>query len=479
MKNKSSTSFWGHVTKITTGTALGQICAIIAIPIISRLYEPDEIGVLNIVKSIAGVIAIIGSLRLERAIILVDENDRVRLFFVCIYILCIITSISAVVIWVNGEIFSDWFDLPQTILPFIPVLILFSGLFNIFTSLSNSYLLYVSISLSLVITSFIGYFLKVFNGYIFETNYLGLLFAEIAGIFCSLLILMLGLRKKIGNWFKNLPSLEFSKKILKQEREFLKYDNLTSLLNNFSWLMPVFFLSVYFNNAIVGYYAFGFTLLRLPMNLLGKAIGNVFYKSSSMKKNNEEIAEESLNVIQKLFFFGSLPTVLIGLFGKEIFTLFLGAEWGEVRVFSQILSFWSLVWLISSPISNLFYTLRLQKSFLIFMVVSVLLRALAFILGGELGNVYWTLISFSISSVIIYGYQIIYLFSKLDVSSKTLWKKVSTESISIGWPIAVMVLLVFLEISIVFKLAISVVVILFVYALEILAERKNIGLNEG
>ncbi|MFN7015181.1 MAG: oligosaccharide flippase family protein, partial [Bacteroidia bacterium] len=207
---------------------------------------------------------------------------------------------------------------------------------------------------------------------------------------------------------------------------FLRYDVPAALLNYASWSIPTFLLAYYFDAVVVGYYALGFTMLRLPMNLLGKAIGDVFYKKSAIDSNDKsKLRTSSSTVVILLFSFGILPIAAVYFFGDVLFSFFFGKEWIEAGRYSQILSIWTLVWFVSSPISNLYYVLGLQKSFLWFMIVSLVMRALSISVGAQFFDPEGTLVLYSIASLMIYGYQVIFLLGMIDTKAinffKNLW----------------------------------------------------------
>jgi len=471
---KNRSLFWRNVGKLVSGTFLGQLTALIALPLITRVYLPEDIGSLSVINSLAGTIVIISSLRLERALILTDKEKRIKLFYLCVVLVLIISSLSFAVLLFQYELLSYLFNLPSLDVIFlVPIIIILKGFYNILSNLSNSYLLYTSLSLSIIVTAVTGYSLKVILGYFYSADFLSLIISELVAVFLSIILLFYFLIGKEREKFKTIPSFSFIKKIFKEENDFLKYDNLTSLLNNFSWLMPVFFLSWYFDNQVVGYYSLGFTLLRMPMNLLGKSIGNVFYKSSSLKRDKAEIAQESINVIQNLMFFGMLPSVVVLIYGEDLFTVFLGDNWSEAGVYSQILSLWTLIWLVSSPISNLFYTLRIQKSFLKFMIVSLLVRGGSFIIGGEFGNVYLALILFSLTSILVYGYQTKYLLAKLGVSFTFIIKKNFREIKPLLVPIVLLILLNFWDLIFSVKIFIIGIIVISTLVIKLKKSRSD------
>ncbi len=208
-------------------------------------------------------------------------------------------------------------------------------------------------------------------------------------------------------------------------------------------------------------------MLRLPMNLLGKAIGDVFYKKSANDaKDIPKLRVSSSTVVILLFSFGILPIAAVYFFGDVLFSFFFGKEWIVAGRFSQILSIWTLVWFVSSPISNLYYVLGLQKSFLRFMIVSLVFRAIAIAIGAQFFNPEGTLVLYSIASLMIYGYQVIFLLGMVETKALNFFKNLWISSrfailpliamailnyLSLGTPIMMSILIPIIGISMAFR----------------------------
>jgi O-antigen/teichoic acid export membrane protein len=211
------------------------------------------------------------------------------------------------------------------------------------------------------------------------------------------------------------------KRLLLEHKNFIKFDVPASLLNFLSWSAASFLLAYFFDAKTVGYYALGFTMLRLPMNLLGKAIGDVFYKKSAGEASDIVMLRKSSNqVVIQLFSFGLLPIMAVFFFGDVLFSFFFGKQWIPAGEYSQVLSFWTFIWFISSPISNLYYILGLQHKFLQFMAVSLIIRALAIVIAAKFFDAKSAIVFYSIASLLVYGYQLIYLLKMLKTDFKQL-----------------------------------------------------------
>ena len=99
-----SKPFFRNVTVLAGGTAFAQILTILASPLISRLYSPDELGMFAVYVSIYSVIVSVASWRYEVAIPL-PEADKIaaNLLILCTGILISSSVITGIVLWLFGE----------------------------------------------------------------------------------------------------------------------------------------------------------------------------------------------------------------------------------------------------------------------------------------------------------------------------------------------------------------------------------------
>lgn len=71
---KLKSEFSRNVLTLMSGTALSQIIAILVLPILSRIYNPNDFGKLAIVMAISNIAGVVLALRYEMAIMLPKQN---------------------------------------------------------------------------------------------------------------------------------------------------------------------------------------------------------------------------------------------------------------------------------------------------------------------------------------------------------------------------------------------------------------------
>ena len=191
---------------------------------------------------------------------------------------------------------------------------------------------------------------------------------------------------------------------IKRHKKFPIYDTWSALLNTASWQLPTFLLASFFSTTVVGYYALGFRILKLPMSLIGTAIAQVFFQRAAEAKAKGKLAPLVENTFRQLVTLSLFPMVMLAIIGRDLYVVVFGSDWAEAGVYTQILSIWIFFWFISSPLTTLFRVLEKQEFALKFNITLFITRFVSLWVGGYFANARLALILFSISGIFMYGY---------------------------------------------------------------------------
>lgn len=417
---KSKESFVTDVFTLVSGTAFAQFLAIIATPILTRFYSPDDFGLLTLFVSICGVLGVITCMRYELSIMLPkSDEEAVNLLGLSLFITSIISSLTVPVIWFGGQQFLSIISLPQlrSYLWMIPPFTFISGVFlsaNYWNSRNKHF---QRLSIARINRSIITTGIQLVAGFCGYATGGILIGANVAGQLLSTLILSCQIWR---NDISLLRSISWEKMIygLKKYRKFPLVDTWSSLLNTISWQLPSFLLAYFFSPAVVGFYSLGFQLLHLPMSFIGQSISQVFFQRAAESKSNGTLSSLVENVFRFFLIIGMFPVLTLTIIGDDVFNLVFGNNWTEAGVYTQILGLWALVWFISSPLSTLWVVMNKQEIGFKVTSLNLITRFLSLWVGGLLNNARLGLFLFSVSGILVYGYLCIkmLLISGVDFS---------------------------------------------------------------
>ena len=129
----SDSEFARNVITLMTGTTIAQAIPIAISPILTRIYSPEDFGVLALFISISAIFGSIATARYELAIMLPEKNEEaINITALCIIISFFLSSVLFLIVSVfhvkiveliGNQSISRW-------LYFIPLIVLFIGIHN-------------------------------------------------------------------------------------------------------------------------------------------------------------------------------------------------------------------------------------------------------------------------------------------------------------------------------------------------------------
>lgn len=396
------------ISKIFSATIASQLCSFIFLPMISRVYSPDEFSHWAIFLVIVATIGAISTFKYADAIVIEqDLNEGKNLFYgslIAIFISALIGSLISLY----------FFSMMISCFVFLAIAgIGMQGLSQQVFLRHSHFGRFVTITFlnSLFIPSFQLFFGKAFSPtgeFLIGGATLGFLSAGLTGMFFI----------KSGNYYsKDSIDKNFYKTLLRYKK-FPLYSMSYTLLSAIRLRMIYFFMHN-LNPVLNSYYAQSEKLLYAPGNFMGSAVRPVFFNLISRKKINqiEDQLISLLNAIAKI----TLPCIVISyVFSNEIVRLFFGPKWVSMVFIFRMLHFPAFFLLLTNWLDRAFDVLDAQFELFrlefIFVLISLLIIAFNFIFLHKDENL--LIISLTLSAVIYYCIWIWRLFVRANFSSK-------------------------------------------------------------
>lgn len=384
LKRYSNSNFIKDVSKLITGTVIAQSIPILISPLLSRIYTPSDFGIYALYVSIISIIGVIATGRYELAIMLPKKNTEAINILVLSITLSIFTSIiTFFLIYLFGEYLSIHLNNKSLYkwLYLIPPGIIFLGTYQALSYWNNRKMKYGTIAKSNI---YKGFTIGVVNlsWVSISKGPGGLIWGHFLSWFSAAFFLLMRVIKEDRALFKTISFADI-KTQAKRYKRFPLFSTWSALFNSISIQVPIFLMSYFFSESIVGFYSFAQRLIFMPMNIIGVSIGQVFFqKAVSYKDDPEKLKIITYNLFKKLFLIGVLPISVLIVFGDYIFPLAFGSKWYMAGVYSQILGLWIFFVFISSPLGNLFSVFEKQKEGMIYNIMILLSRIIALLIGG-------------------------------------------------------------------------------------------------
>lgn len=463
---RPKTSFAGDVLKLVSGTTLAQLLGILAAPLLTRLYTPEDFGTLALFTSITNIVCVFSCLRYEISIMLPDTDQEAANLLAVSLIFAVITSLLMLpLVFTMGRVFIAWINAPMlaSTLWLIPLAV-FVGATSVALNYWNtrtknfSHLATVRVTNATVSLS-----AQVGFGYSTYATSGTLILGHIAGQLTGVTILL----ERLGrvNSQLLLKSVRFENMISAARRHyrFPLFGTWAALLNTISWQLPAFLLSFYFSPAVVGYYALGLRLIQTPMSLIGNSIGQVFFQRASAARAQGILPQLVEDTFRELVRIGFLPMVTLSIIGRDLFVFAFGQHWAEAGIYTQILGIWAFFWFVSSPMSTLFAVHEKQGLSLLWNIFLILTRFISLALGGYYQDARLSIVLISLTGTLIYGVLNIYLIFISGSSAKKILNIFTHEFLHMIPSILLISLVNIVNVNILMNLLISLLSITLFY----------------
>lgn len=405
-----------------TGTTIAQAIPVAATPILTRIYTPEDLGMLALFLAITSIFGTIVSGRYELAIMLPSKNDdAINILTLGLIITLFISFVIFVLIFILINYFPnlEYNNKFGLWLYFIPLSTLLIGIWNLLNYYNLRKKNYSDLKNTQIIKSTILIIISVCVG-IIKSGVNVLISAEII----SRLLANINLSKNIARdkFLLNKISKKKIKILSIKYIKFPKFDLMSALTNTASIQIPYLLIDFFFNTVVVGFFSLSHRFISMPVSLIGSSIGKVFFQQSSLiKKNEKKINILTLTTYKKLFKIGLIPFAILAGYGDYIFSFLFGSEWIIAGLYAQLLSVWIFFVFITSPISTLCLTLEKQKEGMIFNFCLLITRALSLIFSAIFFNdIYITILIFAVVSAALWMFWFFYLINLVKIN---LWNE--------------------------------------------------------
>jgi O-antigen/teichoic acid export membrane protein len=397
-----------QVSTVVVGTAIAQIIPLVMLPVLTRIFSPDNFGDLAVAMALASFFVIFGTARLEFSLIQTKTVlEAKRLFGLSMFNLILVSLISLLLL----TFFNEKVDLFKNELAYylVPFLVLGLGMYALTQMFLNKIERYYFLSLNKVVFGALAsiipivlYFTSGYSNLLLIGTIIGLLVASITLFF----------REKIHLSF--LYSFKRNVALVRKYKKFPLIDVPSALVGFGASQIPILSLPIYFSTTYAGYYFLVEKTFIAPIALFANSLGVVFRKKAadSLKESGDY-----RRVFLKFFIFLTSVSIVLfipfSFFAPIIFVFIFGEDWTIAGEIAQIFTPFFIMRFISSPLSFSFYisgklslNLHIQLLYLTFVCCTLLI-------GIYFDDPIIFLSMLSVSGVIFYSLQ---LFSSFKMS---------------------------------------------------------------
>lgn len=274
-----------------------QVVAILLLPVISRYYMPDVLGVLGLFLSIAGFLSIASGGRYEQAVVVArthqQRNTLIWLTLVVnfFFALLLFLSLPLVRYFLRGE-----YSVITPYLLWLPFVVLITGAYTSLSAGAISGGRFGLLTISKSIQGIGNNLLKVLIAIVIGASVYGLLGALLFSYSLSLIILCSNL-----HW-GSFPSFEALRREAAYHSKFPRYGIVQAGINNLLGSLLILMLPYEYGMQDIGLLTMAFTLSVRPLQLISDSISEVyFHRASERVREAKPLKQLMLKFLRRWF----------------------------------------------------------------------------------------------------------------------------------------------------------------------------------
>jgi O-antigen/teichoic acid export membrane protein len=361
-------SFTRNVLTLLGGTAIAQAVPLLAAPLLTRLYTPEQFGALAILLAVANPLSLLVCGRYELTVVLPRDDDRANALARLGLVLAVSVSLLiGVVMYTLRTPLAHALGGDAASLPVILAPVLF-GLMGFFQPLNNWLVRKQAFRAmgvnKLVQTSGITG-VSVLLGLLAARH--GLLWGYIAGWAGYVAV---GVAQVRWKGFRFLPlDRAVMRDAAREYRGFPLYNALPAVLNTATLSVPVFLLARVFDEQVTGQFNLCRQTVLLPMTFMATSYMQVYMqRAGSLVAHGQAVLPSLLSGLRVL---GGLALGLVVVLvpaGPWLFATVFGAEWRQAGELARLLAVPIALQFMVVPLTPLLPALRRIRAYSIWQV---------------------------------------------------------------------------------------------------------------
>ena len=381
-------SFARNVGVLAGGAALGQGITLLAAPLLSRLYSPDDFGLLAVYASLLGILSVAANLRYELAIPLPEgDEEAAQVLGLSLAVTVVVSLLAALVVWALGERLLGLIGSPalRPYLWLLPLGVLALGVYQALSYWAMRKRAYARIARTRLAQGASGVVVQLALG-LLRFGPVGLIVGQVVGQAAgSGSLASLALRddraalRRVGTAGMLAAARRFDR--------FPKYSTAGALLNSSSLQLPSVLLTAFFGTAVAGWYFFAQRLLRSPLNMVANSVSQVYYGEAPRLAREDPRALLALfqRTARRLLVLGAAPLALVAAVGPWAFATLFGERWFDAGVYVRLLAPYLLLQFAFGPVSQTFSILEAQRAMLALNASKLVLAVGPLVVASRLG----------------------------------------------------------------------------------------------
>lgn len=372
--------FRGMAT-LAFGNIVARVIGVASLPFLTRLYSPEEFGVLAVFTALTGILVPFITLRYVLALPLPRRDGMaINLLVLSAALMLGISIIISLVLWIGGSQLLGLLSM-EVLAPYWWLLslgLIGGGGYELLSLWATRKRAYKHIAKTTATQSLLGSLTKLIMGFL-AIKPLGLMVGQVvsnSGGIVSLLV-------RFGSDFnrnRRFINVKRIKLVAGRYRNFPIYRLPSQFLLTFSIQSPVLFFSTIYGAEDTGQLSMALTVIALPLSILGTSVSKAYYAETAKVgiRSPDKLILITRAVTKRLFLLSIMPFLVFLLGSEYLFGVAFGEQWVVGGEYAKALSLYLVAQFITAPVMNIFNVIDKQRLFLFFNILRVIIVLLLF-----------------------------------------------------------------------------------------------------
>lgn len=396
-----------NVGKLLSANVFAQAIGLLVYPILTRLYSPEDFGLLILFMSIGGILSLLATSEYQSAILLPSRSEEAagvaRVGFRLLIVWMMVLSLSIPFSKPISQLLKapELSEVYWLLVPYVGLM----GCWSIYNFWLTRLREYGHISGYQLNQSIIGVLTKLLFGWMGWLRS-GLVLSSVL----SPLIALLTIFGRSKEAFRALwtPCDMSARELAYRYRRFPLYSMPRSLVNNLSGNLPAILLTPYFGLNQLGFFAMAMTLAFRPITMITASIHQVLFEYiAQLVREKQSIAGRLKKLWIKLSMIVIPIMAVLSVSMSWLVRLFLGEGWGETATLIRYMIPWITCVFLIAPLAFISEVFGRQRLFLIIEIAYLALRVAAMTIGIMIDSFEWAIILMSAAGTIVLLTQLV------------------------------------------------------------------------
>ena len=410
LRGRLTGSFIQPVLTLVSGVVMAQAIVFAARPVLTRLFLPDEFGVLILFVTLVALLGALATGHYDDAQLLpASRRDAGGLLLLALGFSAA-SALAALIVIPWRENLAGLFNSPDLapVLLFLPPGLLLLAWGQALEGWHTRHDRFRLVSGGRVTQSIVVVAAQIAAG-LLGIGALGL--AGGAALGFAALTLTIGfpllahdrtILRASARWFA-------LRTLAERYRRFPLFSTPAAFLNLLSSRVPILLLASFFGTTTVGLFGLAFGTLALPVGVLTGSVGQVFGVRAPVAFREETLGRLTEQVYRRLVAVALFPMAAVALAGPDLFAFVFGEPWREAGVYAQYLAPWLCIASIASPLTRIFDVTDRQRTDLGFSIFLFSAQLLTLVLAYRTGQPRIAVASVAVAGLASRTLQIIWM----------------------------------------------------------------------